>query len=294
MLLEHEIPLSSARAALPAPGRAHLSGSGTFRPSRPGGAAPYLSHVGHDHSHDHGPGPLARDLGGRRREAARRGARADPRLHDRRGGGRHRRRLAGAALGRRPHAHRRRRDRAGAGRASPRAAPRERQLHLRPAPGRDPLGRDQRSHAAAARRLHRLRGSPAADRPARGRGRVGPDRGADRHPGEPAGAAADRERRAAQPQRRGRLPAHPHRPVRVRRDGDRRRADPDRRLRARRRDRLAAGRGDDAVGVLRAASRLGPRLHGGGARRASTPARSGARSPASPGWSRSTTSTSGR
>ncbi len=66
------------------------------------------------------------------------------------------------------------------------------------------------------------------------------------------------------------------------------------RLRARRRDRLADGRGDDALGQLRAAARLRPRLHGGRARRASTPRGSGRRSPARTEWSRSTTSTSGR
>lgn len=56
MLLKHEIPLSSARAALPAPGRAHLSRQRHLPALEAGGCHAILGHVGHDHPHDHGPG----------------------------------------------------------------------------------------------------------------------------------------------------------------------------------------------------------------------------------------------
>ncbi len=72
------------------------------------------------------------------------------------------------------------------------------------------------------------------------------------------------------------------------------RADHHDRLRAGGRDRLAAGRGDDAVGRLRPAARLRPGVHGGGAARARPRGRSARRWPPSPAWSRSTTCTSGR
>ena len=115
--------LSRQRARpLPAPGRA-LFFDGA-QPHRSRGAD--NRRVAHAH-HGHTPRPL-----GRRRLAQAGGrAGADPRLHGGRGGGRHRRRLAGAALRRRPHAHRRGRDRAGPVRAAPGAAAAQRRLHLR-------------------------------------------------------------------------------------------------------------------------------------------------------------------
>ena len=74
-----------------------------------------------------------------------------------------------------------------------------------------------------------------------------------------------RRRARAQPQRRGLLPAHPHRPLRLHRHRGRGDRDPDHRVRPRRPDRLAADRGADAARRLRAAEGLGPRVHGGGA-----------------------------
>ena len=89
--------------------------------------------------------------------------------------------------------------------------------------GRDPLRPGQRHHAAAARRLARLRGGAPADRARGGRRRArcwSPrwpgSRSTWSSPGGPPG-------RPAQPQRRGRLPAHPHRPRRLRRHGGGRR-----------------------------------------------------------------------
>ena len=102
-------------------------------------AAPYpvaAHHHGHVHTDD------ARRLTRR--------AGADPRPDGRGDRGRHPRRLARAALGRGPHAHGRRRDRAGAVRRPARAAPGRRWLHVRvPARG-DPLGAAERRHAGGA------------------------------------------------------------------------------------------------------------------------------------------------
>ena len=108
--------------------------------------------------------PLARRRRPRHRFApARDRARADRRVHGRRGGRRHPRRLARAALGRRAHAHRRRRAAALADRAPPRPAARGGQPHLRAAAHGDPLGAGERRDAARARRADRLRRDPAAD-----------------------------------------------------------------------------------------------------------------------------------
>ena len=122
------------------------------------------------------PRALARRIGGRRQPQAGDRARADRRLHVRRGGGRHRRRLAGAAVRRRAHAHRRRRAGALAGGDPARPPPGGRGDDLRAQAHRDPRRRDQRVDAARARPADRLRGHPAADRPAARRGRAGADR----------------------------------------------------------------------------------------------------------------------
>ena len=83
-------------------------------------------------------------------------------------------------------------------------------------------------------------------------------------------------------QHRGRLPAHPHRPRGLRRHRDRRCRDPAHRLRARRRDRRAVRRRADAARRLLPAARVRARVPRGGAARASTRRRSGARWPRSP------------
>ncbi|CAA9482551.1 MAG: Cobalt-zinc-cadmium resistance protein CzcD, partial [uncultured Solirubrobacterales bacterium] len=191
--------------------------------------------------------------------------RADPGLHGGRGLRRHRRLLARAARRRRPHADRRGGDRLCPGGHAPRRAPARRPLHLRPEARGDPLRPAQRSHAARAGGLHRLRGRPPACRPAGGRGRSGPDRGPRRGRGQPRSHLDAGPRQPPEPQRRGCLPAHPHRPARLCRDGGRRGGRPSHRLRPRRRHRRAARGRDHDPRCLQPAPRLGTRAARGGA-----------------------------
>ena len=167
--------------------------------------------------------------------------------------GRRRRALARAALRRRTHAHRRRHDRLLAGRAAPGRASARRRDDVRPQARGDPLRPGQRRDAADARGVHRLRGRPPPVRPARTCAAGWCWR--SRSLGVLVNLAAVWTlvaRQPPQPQHRGQLPAHPDRPVWLHRHRDRRRGDPGERLRARRPDRLAAGRrADDPLGRAR-------------------------------------------
>src|SRR4051812_37176058 len=109
---------------------------------------------------------------GRRPRPAPGGPRARAGPHGRRGRGGPRRGLARAPLGRRAHAHRRRGHRLCPRRGGARAAAARRALHVRPPPGRDPLGAAQRGDPRRPRGGDRLRGDPKARLPAR-RGRRG-------------------------------------------------------------------------------------------------------------------------
>ena len=113
----------------------------------------------------------ARPVRRRRPALARDRARPDPRLHGRRGRRGRARRLAGAALGRRAHAHGRRLDRARPGRGAARRAARPRRVHLRPRPRRDPLRAAQRRAPARPRRRHRVEAVAPARLAAGHRGR---------------------------------------------------------------------------------------------------------------------------
>ncbi len=98
------------------------------------------------------PRPLPRGQRRRRPRQALDRAGADPRPDGGRGGRRVHRRLARAPLRRRPHAHRRGRDRALHPRPAPRPAPARRRDDLRPQTGRDPLRPGQRGDAPGPRR----------------------------------------------------------------------------------------------------------------------------------------------
>ena len=282
MLPRHEIPLSSARAAhlLPRVARFFLSAA----PCRRLEPAVHASvSVARDHPHDHGPLPLARVSADADARPLGAGARADPRLHGRRGGGRDRRRLAGAALRRGAHAHRRRRDRAGAGRAAAGASARPSGSYTYGLRRAEILSAQVNGVTLLLlgalivfEGIRRLIDPPEVE------GSLVLIVALIGIPVNLLAAAADRERRPPQPQRRGRLPAHPHRPVRLHRDGGRGRRDPAHRLRARRRDRLAAGRGAmlwAAYGLLRDSGRIFMEA----APRGLDPQGSGTRSPASQG-----------
>ncbi len=177
------------------------------------------------------------------------------------------RQLAGAALGRRPHAHRRRRDRARLVCAQSCSAAGTGSHDLWLQARRGPLRAVQWRHAPRPRAAHRLRGHSPSGRAAR-RGRRGGARGRfGRGRGQPRRDLDSVEGKPRVDEYRGGLPAHPHRPGGLRRDRHRRGRHPHHGLCPRGWNRSAGRGGDHAAGRPRAAALLRARLPRGGARR---------------------------
>lgn len=193
----------------------------------PGGVA--HASTGHDHdpntadsadsadSAHEGHGGQPRDRQERRPPLPRDRAAAADRVPDHRGRRRFRHRLPGAAVRRRAHALRHRRDRRITVGDPARRPPRGRGMDLRLETRRDPLRRQQRHHPAGRVQHRDLRIHPTPRPPADGRRRPGAGRRDHRRRRQHPRRVGAGQSQPVQPQRAGRLPAHPHRSLRVHR-----------------------------------------------------------------------------